>query len=79
MTGMLVGFRPDWLGREETMKIAGRGTQNRYAIVRSQASVWGGRLEKILLNYVGWKIRNIPSTGEVSSLTFPFRENLPGA
>jgi hypothetical protein len=56
------------------MKTAGRGTQNRYAIVRSQPSTWSGRQEQILLNYVGWKVRKNPATGEIFFLTFPFIE-----
>ena len=39
------------------MKTAGGGTQTHHAIVRSQPSTWSGRLEQILLNDPGWKVR----------------------
>jgi len=58
------------------MKTAGRRTQNRYAIMRSQPSKWGGRLEQILLNYAGWKARKNPTKGEVFFLTSPFIEQI---
>jgi hypothetical protein len=75
-TELLVGFRTDWLGREEAMKTAGRGTHNCYATVRSKPSSWSGRLEQLLLNYTGWKARKYPAAAEVFFLTFPFIELL---
>jgi hypothetical protein len=63
-----------WPRREEAMKTAGRGTQTRYAAVRSKPSTWGGRAEKILLNLAGWKVREIPAMGEFFFLTSPFIE-----
>jgi hypothetical protein len=54
------------------MKTAGRGTQNRYATVRSKASTWSARLEQILLNYPGWETRKNPAVGEAFFLTSPF-------
>ena len=71
---LFVGFRTDWLRREQAMKTAGRGTQNCYATVRSKASSWSGRLEQPLLNYTGWKTRKHPAAGEFFFLTFPFIE-----
>jgi hypothetical protein len=56
------------------MKTAGRGTQNRYAKVRSKPSSWGGRREQILLNDAGWKTRKNSAVGEFFFLTFPFIE-----
>ncbi len=56
------------------MKTAGRGTQTRYATVRSEPSTWSGRLEQILLNYPGWETRNNPAAGEVFFLTSPLIE-----
>jgi hypothetical protein len=56
------------------MKPAGRGTQNRDAIVRSTPSTWSGRLEQIPLNYAGWKVRKNPATGEVFFLTYPLQK-----
>jgi hypothetical protein len=41
ITRLLVGFRTDWPRCEEAMKTAGRETQNRYAIVRSQTEHMG--------------------------------------
>jgi hypothetical protein len=58
------------------MKTAGRGTQTRYAAVRSKPSTWGGSAEKILLNLAGWKVRKIPAMGEFFFLTSPFIEPL---
>ena len=73
-TELLVGFRTDWLRRQEAMKTAGRGTQTRYATVRSEPSSWSGRLEQILLNHAGWKARKNPAAGRYFFLTFPFIE-----
>jgi hypothetical protein len=56
------------------MKTAGRGTQNRYAIVPSQPSSWSGRLEQTLLDYAGWKVRRNPAAGEAFFLTSTFIE-----
>jgi len=66
-------FRTDWPGREEAIKTSGRGTQTRYATLRSKPSSWGGRQEQVLLNDAGWKARKhlatemylflIPSSG----------------
>jgi len=71
-TELLVGFRTDWLRREEAMKTAGRGTQNCYAKVRSKPSSLSGRLEQLLLNYTGWKARKNPAAGELFFLAFLF-------
>jgi hypothetical protein len=53
------------------MKTAGRGTQKRYATLRSEPSSWGGRREEILLNDTGWKARKNPVAGEIVFLKFP--------
>jgi hypothetical protein len=46
-----------WPRREEAIKTSGRGTQTRYATLRSKPSSWGGRQEQVLLNNAGWKAR----------------------
>jgi len=54
-TELLVGFRTDRPRREQEMKTAGRGNQNRHPTVRSKLTSWSGKLKQLLLNYMGWK------------------------
>jgi hypothetical protein len=73
-TDLLVGFRTDWLRREQAMKTAGRETPNSRARLCNEPSQRRGRLEPSLLTHTGWKVRKHPAAGEVFFLTSPFIE-----
>jgi len=75
-TDLLVGFRTDWLRREEAMKTAGRENPNSRARLCNEPSPWRGRPEQSLLNQGGWRARKYPAAGEVFFLTSPFIELL---
>jgi hypothetical protein len=73
-TELLVGFRTDWLRREQAMKTAGIENPNSRIRLCTEPSPWGGRAEPSSLIHTGWKAGKYPAVGEVFFLTFPFIE-----
>jgi hypothetical protein len=47
---------------------------SRSTTVGSLSSIWSGRREQLLFNYMGWELRKPPAAGEVFFLTSPFIE-----
>ena len=68
------GFRTDWPRREQAMKTTGRGTQTRYATVRSEPSTWSGKLEQSCSTGRAGEQKNIRPWVKCFFLTSPFIE-----